>query len=118
MTCEQVVAPRRLRTVGLCGRLLVLASLAAVTLAWAGIAQAGYALQPASGTTITSKPTFVVHVDPTDSFPMVFVATSTAMNANFVPTNEVGSCTPSTPTGEAYTFSCQPSFYSPSNEQT
>jgi hypothetical protein len=94
------------------------ASLAAAALAWAGIAQAGYALQPASGTTITSKPTFVVHIDPADSFPMVFVATSTAMNANFVPTDEAGSCTPSTPTGEAHTFSCQPTFYSPSLEQT
>ena len=59
-------------------RLLVLAVAAAASLGWAGVARAGYAVGPPSGST----PTFEVELDPGESLgATVYVATDTQMGS-------------------------------------
>lgn len=68
-------------------------------------------MQPAPGTSTGTKPSFVVSLDPADSAAQVYVSTSTALTSDGVPIDEVGSCTPSTPSVDAGTYSCQPASY-------
>ena len=97
---------------GLRRRLLLSCAVFTAALSWAGIAQAGYGIQPAPGSTTTLQPTFLVELDAQDSLPTVYVATSPSMDSLGAPANEAGSCTPSTPSGEANQYTCQPSSYS------
>jgi len=97
-------------------RLLVFATAVAVALAWAGVASAGYAVGPASGSTTSSRPTFEAYLAPDEvSNATVYVAADTQMDRYFIPVNELGSCTPSTPTTTANQYTCQPDAYSNAN---
>jgi hypothetical protein len=92
--------------------LLVTCAIAAA-LAFADVANAGYAVAPPSGSTTTSKPTFEVYLGPDElSLATVYVAADTQMSSYFTPVNELGSCTPSTPTATANQYTCQPNSYS------
>ena len=102
-------AARSLR-VWLSRRILLLLAVAALGLVWASVAQAGYATQPASGSTVAADPTFEVYLDSTDTFPQVYVSSSTEMGTYFTPVHSEGSCTPRA-TATANTYSCKPSFY-------
>jgi hypothetical protein len=97
-------------------RLLVLTAAAVIALAWAGVASAGYAVGPASGSTTSSRPTFEVYLG-TDELlnARVYVAADSQMDQYFIPVNDFGSCTPSTPSGTANQYTCQPSYYSNAN---
>lgn len=80
-----------------------------------GVAHAGFAVQPADGSTITTgDPTFLVYVDSGDTVPQVEVSTSPDHNDFGFTGGYVGSCTPSTPFGEPYKYTCQlPSYEIP-----
>src|SRR3954463_14164740 len=66
---------------GAATRLVVLAGLVLLALCFAQGAHAGYALQPASGSTVIGDPTFLVHLDPEDSLASIYVSTSAAMSS-------------------------------------
>jgi hypothetical protein len=92
---------------------LVLA-IAGAALYWSGAALAGYAIQPATGSTTGNQPSFLVYLDSQDSLATVYVAASPDMTSYGSPTQELGRCTPATPYSEANKYTCQPSYYSPS----
>jgi uncharacterized membrane protein YgcG len=97
-------------------RLVVLAATTVTALAWAGVASAGYAVGPASGSTTSSRPTFEVYLGADEVLnARVYVAANTQMDQYFIPVSELGSCTPSTPSGSANQYTCQPSYYSNAN---
>ncbi len=79
-------------------------------------AWAGYGVQPAPGTATGVKPTFLVYLDPTDSAAQVYVSTSTALQSDGTPADEVGSCTPTTPFGEPGKYTCRPGSYGNNND--
>jgi hypothetical protein len=84
-----------------------------LALGWAGVARAGYAVAPASGSATTASPTFQVVLDPAEVLTAtVYVASDTQMGQYFIPTNLLGSCSPTTQTATSGQYSCQPSFYS------
>jgi hypothetical protein len=88
------------------------AAAVAAMFGWAGIANAGVALEPVSGSTTSSRPTFKVYLEPSEQLgATVYVAPDMSMGAYFIPTRLLGSCLPAIPTGEQYTFTCQPSAY-------
>lgn len=90
----------------------MLASAGVLSLGWAGVAHAGYAVSPVSGASTTSQPVFSVYLEPQEQLDAeVYIAASTQMGSYFIPTNLLGSCVPSTPTGVQFTFSCQPLAY-------
>jgi len=74
-------------------------------------AWAGSGVQPAPGTSTGPQPSFVVSLDPADSAAQVYVSTSTALTGDGIPVDQVGSCTPSTPSVDAGTYTCQPTSY-------
>jgi hypothetical protein len=74
-------------------------------------ALAGYGVQPANGTTTGPKPTFLVYLDPSDSQAQVYVSTSTAATSAGSPVDQIGACTPTTPSVQPNTFTCQPTSY-------
>jgi hypothetical protein len=76
---------------------------------------AGFAVQPADGSTLTSgNPTFLVYIDDGETLPQVEVSTSADHSDYGFTGGYVGACTPSTPFGEAHKFTCQlPSFETP-----
>src|SRR5207248_1813591 len=92
-------------------RITVLLAAAAAALCWAGIAQAGFAISPASGSAVAPNPTFVVDVDTGDSIATVYVADNGDMSSAGFPSSYEGSCTPSTSTGQPNQFQCTPSVY-------
>jgi len=98
-------------------RLAVFALVVGVVIALIGpgSAYAGYAVQPADGSTITTRnPSFLVYVDPNDSIPQVEVSTSSDHSDYGFTGGYVGSCVPTTPFGEPHKFSCQlPSYEAP-----
>lgn len=88
------------------------ALLGAAWLAFAGSAQAGYAIQPADGTTVAeASPVFLVYLDGGDSMAAVHVAASPAMSSSGEPVDGLGSCRPTTPFGEPNKFTCQVDSY-------
>jgi hypothetical protein len=93
----------------------VLVAAFSTAFAWAAIAQAGYAIQPASGTTSAPQPTFLVYLDSQDSFGEVYVAATPQLDSSGFPAEELGSCLPTTPFGETNKYTCAPSFYSSSS---
>ncbi len=92
-------------------RLLLVCAVSTAALSWAGVAQAGYGIQPAAGSTTGSQPTFLVYLDSQDSNPEVYVSTSPSMDSVGTPADEAGLCSPTTPFGEANKYTCQPSDY-------
>jgi hypothetical protein len=97
-------------------RFLLAAALAILFFAVAQPARAGYAIQPADGSTVaTGDPTYLVYLDNNDSLATVYVATTNAMSSTGVPVNRLGSCTPSTPFGEQYKLTCRVGVYSGSS---
>src|SRR3954452_2152757 len=78
-------------------------------------AYAGYAVQPADGSTTTTRnPTFLVYVDTGDTVPEVEVSTAPDHTDYGFSRGYVGSCFPTTPFGEPYKFTCQlPSYETP-----
>lgn len=94
-------------------RLLFVAAVAVIALAWTGVASAGYAVGPPSGSTTSSRPTFEAYLDPPEvQFATVYVASDTQMDQYYIPAHELGSCTPTTATGTANHYTCQPTSYS------
>ena len=67
--------------VGLRRRLLLTCAVFTAALFWAGLAQAGYGIQPAPGATTNSQPTFLAYLDSQDSLPVVYVATTPSMGS-------------------------------------
>jgi hypothetical protein len=85
----------------------------AVTWLLAPSASAGIALQPASGTTTSTRPTFVAYLEPQElGLATVYVAPDNQMDSSFYPLHQTGSCYPSTPTGAQSEYSCQPFAFS------
>jgi hypothetical protein len=93
-------------------RAVVAATVFAAALGFSSSAHAGYAIVPADGAQTGPTPSFLVYRDPTETLPLVYVATSPAMSASGLPVSEVGSCSPSTPYTDPNKYSCAPAFYS------
>ena len=94
-------------------RLLLVSAVALTALTWSGVASAGYAVGPPSGSTTSSRPTFEVYLDPPEvQSATVYVASDTQMDQYYVPAHELGSCTPAALPGTAGHYACQPSSYS------
>ena len=71
----------------------------AIGLFLAQVAHAGHPIQPADGSIVeTAKPSFLVHLGPTDTLGLVEVSG---------PSGRIGSCYARTPTGEPNTYSCE-----------
>ena len=85
---------------------------AALFLFGASQAFAGYAIQPAAGTQTTLAPTFLVHLDSGDASPQVHVGATATVDGNGVSPDEVGACSPSTPSPDPGAYTCAPTVYS------
>jgi hypothetical protein len=96
---------------------LVLFALAAVVAGAVSpsLAHAGYGVQPGNGATTSQEPTFLVYLDQYDSLASVHVSTSTEMTSTGWPVADVGSCSPTTPFGEANKYTCAPAIYGTTN---
>jgi Trypsin-like peptidase domain len=89
------------------GRGVQAAAVVAMVLCLAPSALAGYGVQPADGSTVSSAyPTFLVYIGSNETSPMVEVSTSPDHN-DYGFTSLTGLCTPTTPFTEANKFSCQ-----------
>ena len=91
--------------------LVVTLAASAFYLGHAPNAFAGYAVQPSNGATTEEQPTFLVYLDSHDSLAEVYVSRSPAMSSDGFPSDDVGSCSPTTPFSEANKFTCQPGYY-------
>lgn len=96
-----------------CRNLAALTFAVCFALCWAGVARAGYAVSPGSGSTTTANPTFEVVLDPSEVLTAtVYVASDTQMGQYFIPASLLGSCSPITQTATAGHYSCAPTAYS------
>jgi len=78
------------------------------------LAQAGYAVQPYDGSTIsTTNPTFLVYIGDGETNPQVVVSTSPDHSDYGFTGSYNGSCVPTTPFGEPHKFTCQLGFWAP-----
>ncbi len=92
-------------------RLTCAAALCAAACLAPAPALAGYGVQPAAGTTTGVKPAFLVYLDPSDTQPQVSVSTSVAVTSAGTPVDQIGVCSPTTPSVQPNTFTCQPPSY-------
>ena len=81
---------------------------------WPAAAFAGYGVQPAAGTSVGSKPAFLVYLDAADSQPTVYVASSPSMGAGGAPVDRLAWCTRFVAWTEAGKYTCTPSTYTQS----
>lgn len=98
--------------------LVLLAGSLVLGLATARPALAGYGIQPAAGAQTGASPSYLVYLDGADSAAEIYVAATPQMDAFGFPAQRLGSCFPTRPFAEQNKYSCQPSSYSPTYDDT